>query len=139
MQEALALEQRIPEFEIKRTMAEYEKQLSKRPNHILIAQDAGRIVGFKVAYQKSAQELYSWLGGALPEYRNRGIATLLREQQERWALTQGYKVISVDTYNKYGAMICMLVSNGYTISSFESDANPLRSKISFVKDISITK
>lgn len=133
--EALEVEHQIPEFEIKRTLNDYNSQLSNLQSHILIAEEEGKLVGCKIGYQKSKDEFYSWLGGVLPEYRKKKIGTYLREEQERWAATQGYRFISVDSYNKFSAMICMLISSGYMISSFESNAKTLRSKVGFTKDI----
>jgi predicted GNAT superfamily acetyltransferase len=135
IQEALEVEHQIPEFEKKRTIEDYKNQLSRTPTQILVAEEAGRLVACKVGYKISNDEFYSWLGGVIPAYRNQKIATALREEQERWATQIGYKLIRVDSYNKYSSMICMLISSGYLISSFEIDSNPLKSRIGFYKEL----
>jgi len=135
IQEAIEVEHLIPEFEIKRTFEDYSTQLSGRKTHILIAVAGEKLIGFKVGYEATEEEFHSWLGGVLPEYRGNKIATELRKIQERWASKQGFKFISVDSYNKFTSMICMLVTNAYKITNFDKNENPLRSKFTFKKEL----
>lgn len=135
IQDAIEVEHQIPEFEIKRTFEEYTAQLSGRKNNILIATTGEKLIGFKVGYEATDGEFHSWLGGVLPEYRGKKIATELRKAQELWASKQGFKFISVDSYNKFSSMICMLVSNQYRITNFDKNKNPLKSKFSFEKEL----
>jgi ribosomal protein S18 acetylase RimI-like enzyme len=48
---------------------------------ILVASIQKMLLGYKVAY-KDGQDLYSWMGGVLPEYRKMGIAKKLADEQE---------------------------------------------------------
>lgn len=90
--ELLNIDSRIPEFSINKTkQAEIEKRLSNTKYLILIAKINDEAVGYKVGYELSSGSFYSWLGGVLPQFRKLGIATKLREYQESWAKSSGYK------------------------------------------------
>ena len=50
----------------------------------------GTVVGCKVGYERKPGHYYSWLGGVHSEFRGRGIARSLMQQQHAWCQHQGY-------------------------------------------------
>ena len=53
---------------------------------------------------ESQRVLYSWIGGTRSDWRGQGHFRALTEQQEGWALEQGYDQLVVKTKNKYYGM-----------------------------------
>lgn len=116
--EAVSVSRLVPEFKDPYPTAHYEKRLLHKPHLILIACDDTRPIGFKVAYERD-QAFYSWMGGVIPAYRNQGIAQMLAEAQETWAIKHGYKSIFFKTHNKHRAMLIFALKNGFQITGFE--------------------
>ncbi|OQX32978.1 MAG: hypothetical protein B0D91_15400 [Oceanospirillales bacterium LUC14_002_19_P2] len=108
-------------------------KLSGKRHLILIAKDSEQCVGFKVGYENSRHEFYSWLGSVLPTYRGQGIAARLRDMQEQWAREQGYSCIRVKSCNRYPAMLHMLIGSGYQIAGYEDLGDLTLNKIHFLK------
>jgi GNAT superfamily N-acetyltransferase len=79
----------------------------------LVAEHDGRLAGFKIGYEVSADEFYSWVGGVIPEFRMRHLAVSMLEAQERWAARNGYNKISVKTESRFPAMLQLLLTCGY--------------------------
>jgi predicted GNAT superfamily acetyltransferase len=108
----------VPEFEPHTIIdaAEFERRLSNDSALILIAYESSALAGFKLGYDRYRDgSWYSWLGGVTPAFRGRGIANALREYQEGWARSAGYRRIYVKTRNRFGAMRAMLASAGYQV------------------------
>ena len=83
---------------------------------MLIAEREGQPVGFKVGYDRYGDgSFYSWLGAVVPAERGAGVARLLLEAQEQYAIESGYDRIYVKTRNRYVAMLKLLLSGGYGI------------------------
>jgi GNAT superfamily N-acetyltransferase len=133
--DVLAVDTKIPEFDGRTTFNKIVGKLSGKASLILIASHNQLPIAYKVGYAVSKTEFYSWLGGVAPDYRKQGIATQLRQQQEAWALTHGYKAISVKSMNRYPAMLQMLISSGYQITGYEENGAIDTSKIKFFKDL----
>ena len=133
--EILAVDAQIPEFDGRTTKDKLAARLADKPGLILIACHDGQPMAYKVGYEISKDEFYSWLGGVAPEYRKQGIATELRKQQESWAIEHGYSAISVKSMNKYPAMLQLLISSGYQISGYEDNGSADTSKIRFIKQL----
>lgn len=129
----LAINQQISEFDGRTTKEKLEFRLADKPHLILIAKIKGELVGYKVGYQPSSDEFYSWLGGVIPAYRNQGIATALRQYQEQWAQQSGYKAIGVKSMNCYPNMLHLLISSGYQIIGYEEGNTKGEGKIVFHK------
>lgn len=127
--EAMAVEKQIPEFQKSRPRQDYEQKLAHTKHLILVAESDGQLAGFKVGYQTSSAVFHSWLGGVLPRFRHQKIATRLRHQQESWALDNGYHSITVNSYNRFKSMLCMLILNDYQITGLKDG------KISFTKQL----
>ena len=91
------------------------------PHLVQLAFDGEQAVGFKVGYALDKDVFYSWLGGVLPEFRGRGIAQTLIEQQHRWCAQQGYRTIRTKTLNRWKSMLILNLKNGFDIIETYTD------------------
>src|SRR4051812_7828751 len=128
------IEEYFGEFPRKKTAAEIVRRLSDRPHLILIASaalphDPGTVlpVSYKVAHEIRAHDeepklaelvhrlhdfvqfdgrkvLYSWIGGTRRDWRGQGHFRALTEQQEHWAIEQGFDEVVVKTKNRFYEM-----------------------------------
>jgi hypothetical protein len=128
------IEEFFGEFPRKKTAAEIVGRLSKRQHSILIASaslpdDPGTVVpvSYKVGHEIRIPEneprladlvarlsdhvqfdgrkvLYTWIGGTRRDWRGQGHFRALTEQQEAWAIEQGFDEIVVKTKNKFYEM-----------------------------------
>jgi hypothetical protein len=128
------IEEFFGEFPRKKTAVEIVRRLSKRRHSILIASaslpdDPGTVVpvSFKVGHEIRVPEtepkladlvsrlndhvqfdgrkvLYTWIGGTRRDWRGQGHFRALTEQQEAWAIEQGFDEIVVKTKNKFYEM-----------------------------------
>ena len=128
------IEEFFGEFPRKKTAAEIVSRLSKRQHSILIASaslpdDPGTVVpvSYKVGHEIRVPEnepkladlvarlsdhvqfdgrkvLYTWIGGTRRDWRGQGHFRALTEQQEAWAIEQGFDEIVVKTKNKFYEM-----------------------------------
>jgi len=97
------------------------ERLARIPDPVLVysrGRDGG-LLGFKLAYPRGGDVLYSWLGGVHPAARRRGIARQLMEAQHRWAGLNGYRFIETRTRAHNPAMITLNLSCGFEICGFE--------------------
>lgn len=122
LDDVLQVDAGIPEFDGRTTRALLEERLAGKSTLILIARAEGRAVAYKLGYAISEREFYSWLGGVLPEYRRKGIASELRQVQEAWAREQGYHCVKVKSMNRHPAMLQLLIVSGYHIVGYEENA-----------------
>ena len=125
------MEEFFGEFPRKKMATEIVRRLSGRAHLILLAtaplsDDPGTVVpvSFKVAHEIRVPEtelklvdlvnrlrdevqfaerrvLYSWIGGTRRDWRGQGFFRALTEQQELWAVEQGFDEIIVKTKNKF--------------------------------------
>lgn len=80
--ELLWVHERIPEFPGKASLDFYTERLKHRLHLALVAEKEGELLGFKVGYQSVRPDtFYSWMGGVRLEFRGKGIATALAEEQ----------------------------------------------------------
>jgi hypothetical protein len=128
------IEEFFGEFPRKKTAAEIVRRLNNREHLILmadapLAEDpaANVPVSFKVSHEILAVErepkladlvarlqdcvefdgrriLYSWIGGTRRDWRGQGHFRALTEQQEAWALDNGFHEILVKTKNRFYEM-----------------------------------
>ena len=126
------IEEFFGEFPRKKTAAEIVRRLEGRAHSILLANAAltdGTVVpvSFKVAHEIRTNEteprltdlvsrlrdhirfdgrriLYTWIGGTRRDWRGQGHFRALTEQQELWAIEQGFDEIVVKTKNKFYEM-----------------------------------
>ena len=128
------IEEYFGEFPRKKTAPEIINRLTGRSHLILMANaalpdDPGTVVpvSFKVAHEVTLNErepkladlvgrlrghvqfdgrrvLYTWIGGTRRDWRGQGHFRALTEQQEFWAIEQGFDEIVVKTKNKFYEM-----------------------------------
>jgi len=125
------IEEFFGEFPRKKTATEIVRRLAGRQHLILLAtaplpDDPGTVVpvSFKVGHEIKSPEtepklidlvhrlqdyvqftgrrvLYTWIGGTRRDWRGQGFFRALTEQQEHWAIEQGFDEIVVKTKNKF--------------------------------------
>ena len=142
------IEEFFLDFPRKKTAAEVIARLNNRDHQILMAEaplpdDPGTIVpvSFKVAHELRANEndpkladlvaqlddvvefdnrrvLYQWIGGTRSDWRGQGHFRALTEEQEAWALANGFDEILVKTKNKFYEMRAALAQLHYHVIRF---------------------
>jgi GNAT superfamily N-acetyltransferase len=111
------------------------ERINKKENVLsIIASVDKNPVGFKIGYRYNATTFYSWVGGVLSSYRNKGIAKKLAEKQEKWAKTNNYSRLSTKSMNKYKPMIILNLKNGFDIVQVYTNSKN-QTKIAFEKSI----
>ena len=146
------IEEFFGEFPRKKTATEILRRLSARAHLILLAtaplpDDPGTVVpvSFKVAHEIKAPEtepklidlvhrlsdyvrfdgrrvLYTWIGGTRRDWRGQGFFRALTEQQEQWAMAQGFDEIVVKTKNKFYDMRGTLDHLRFQVVKYERNA-----------------
>ena len=82
----------------------------------LIAYQNNIPVGFKIGYLYNTNTFYSWVGGILPKYRRKGIASSLAKQQEHWAKNNGFTKLRTKSMNRFKSMLILNLKNGFDIT-----------------------
>jgi len=154
------IEEFFLDFPRKKTATEVIQRLADRDHQILMAEaalpdDPGMIVpvSFKVAHELRAVErdpkladlvasledvvefddrrvLYHWIGGTRSDWRGQGHFRALTEEQEVWALANGFDEILVKTKNKFYEMRAALAQLHYHVLRFvPSTSNNNESKL----------
>jgi GNAT superfamily N-acetyltransferase len=154
------IEEFFGEFPRRKTASEVEARLGSRDHQIVMAEaslpdDATTVVpvAFKVSHELRASEtepklvdlvtrlddcvtfanrkiLYSWIGGTRRDWRGQGFFRALTEQQEAWALDNGFDEIVVKTKNRFYAMRGTLDHLEFNVITFERDPDdPGESKV----------
>ena len=146
------IEEYFGEFPRKKTAAEIVRRLTGRAHLILLANaplpdDPGSVVpvSFKVAHEITTSEtepklkdlvrrlhdhvefdgrrvLYTWIGGTRRDWRGQGHFRALTEQQELWAIEQGFDEIVVKTKNKFYEMRGTLDHLRFEVVKYERHA-----------------
>jgi len=132
--QAVKISKQIPEFVDPYEISEYEKRLSGKIHLILIAYWKGTPAGFKVGYQIE-DHFYSWIGGVIPEFRQKKIARELALYQQNWVKGKDIKKIKMKTRNKHKTMLQFALSNGFYITGFEKHNNSEESRILLDKEL----
>ncbi len=158
------IEEFFLDFPRKKTAAEVVQRLSSRDHQILMAEaplleDPGMVVpvSFKVAHELRAQEndpkladlvaqledvvrfdgrrvLYQWIGGTRTDWRGQGHFRALTEEQEVWAMDNGFDEIVVKTKNQYYEMRSTLAQLHFDIIRFvQHPADAGESKLFYSK------
>ena len=70
--------------------------------------------------------LYSWIGGTRRDWRGQGFFRALTEQQEAWALDNGFDEVVVKTKNRLYDMRGTLDHLEFNVIKFESNADDQR-------------
>lgn len=133
--DVLEIDSQVPEFETKNSQEIISQRLAGKRYLLLVAYVGSEKVGYKLGYDVSDVEFYSWSGAVLPKFRGYGIAKTLLKLQEEWAVDMGYQRVSVKSMNRFPSMMQLLISQGYQICGYENKGNPEQSKIHFVKPL----
>ena len=142
------IEEFFLDFARKKTAAEVMRRLSDRDHQILMAEaplpeDPSTLVpvSFKVAHELKASEtdpkladlvyqledvvdfrgrrvLYQWIGGTRSDWRGQGHFRALTEEQEVWAMDNGFDEIIVKTKNRYYEMRSALAQLTFDVIRF---------------------
>jgi hypothetical protein len=142
------IEEYFLDFPRKKTAAEVVNRLSDRDHQILMAEaslpeDPSSVmpVSFKVAHELRAREsdpkladlvaqledcvtfdgrrvLYQWIGGTRSDWRGQGHFRALTEEQEVWALANGFDEIIVKTKNRFYEMRSTLAQLQFDVIRF---------------------
>jgi len=147
------IEEFFGEFPRKKTAVEIIRRLQGRAHIILLASaplpdDPGSVVpvSFKVAHEIKAPEtvpklvdlvhrlsdnvvfdgrrvLYTWIGGTRRDWRGQGFFRALTEQQELWAIEQGFDEVVVKTKNRFYDMRGTLDHLRFEVVKYERNPN----------------
>jgi hypothetical protein len=142
------IEEFFLDFPRKKTAAEVVQRLRDRDHQILMAEaplpdDPGMVVpvSFKVSHELRANEsdpkladlvaqledcvefdgrrvLYQWIGGTRSDWRGQGHFRALTEEQEVWALANGFDEIIVKTKNRFYEMRSTLAQLHFDVIRF---------------------
>ena len=146
------IEEFFGEYPRKKTAFEIIRRLTGRAHLILLANApladaAGSVVpvSYKVAHEITVDEaepklldlvarlrdyvrfdgrrvLYTWIGGTRRDWRGQGHFRALTEQQELWAIEQGFNEIVVKTKNKFYDMRGTLDHLRFEVVKYERNA-----------------
>lgn len=118
------------------TEDQLRERLSGKRHWIYMASDENIPVAFKIWYEDLDGEIYSWLGGVLPGYRRRGIASRLMDIQFDLSREGGYFKIRLKTHDGHPEMISLCRKRGFTLTGIEKDHwGPGRDAIFFEFDL----
>ena len=153
------IEEYFNDFPTRKSAAEIVERLDNREYQILMAEaplpdDTATVVpvSYKVSHELREQEtdpklvdlvmrlhdvvafdgrkiLYNWLGATRHDWRGQGHFRAVTEEQEVWAVNQGYDEIIVKTKNRFHAMRGTLDSLQFNVIKLEPAADPLDSKV----------
>jgi hypothetical protein len=142
------IEEYFLDFPRKKSAAEVITRLSDRDHQILMAEttleeDPTSVmpVSFKVAHELRAMEsdpkladlvaqlddvvqfddrrvLYQWIGGTRTDWRGKGHFRALTEEQESWAIDNGFDEIVAKTKNKFYEMRSTLAQLNFNVIRF---------------------
>ncbi|MGF1701032.1 GNAT family N-acetyltransferase [Photobacterium makurazakiensis] len=135
IEEAVEVLAKIREFAYPADYAAIVARTAGKSACILVAEQDGECLGVKIGYRLSSTCFYSWLGGVAPAGRRRGVAQVLLEAQECWAVNQGYQELRVKSRNRFSAMLRLLLRNGYQIEHMEKKDGIDDYRLHFVKQL----
>jgi hypothetical protein len=157
------IEEYFNEFPQRKSAAEIVERLDGRECQILMAEaplgdDRGTVVpvSYKVSHELFENErdaklsdlverlrgvvefsnrriLYNWLGATRRDWRGKGHFRALTEEQEVWAVTQGFDEVVVKTKNRYYDMRGTLATLQFDVVKVEVAADNLDSKVYLTK------
>ena len=86
---------------------------------LYVAEEDGKVRGFNLFYEDSGGEIYEWFTAVHPDYRNKGIATILMNIQFEIARSNGYSKIKLKTHNGHPEMISLCNKLGFVETKIE--------------------
>ncbi|WP_192889717.1 GNAT family N-acetyltransferase [Vibrio bathopelagicus] len=135
LEEVVSVVEQIAEFAKKESVASLSERLAGKTSLILVAEEAGVLLGFKIGYELDENTFYSWFGGVSSLARNKGVAQAQLDVQEQWVKQQGYQQLKVKSRNQFPAMLRLLLRNGYLIEKLEEKEDINAHRIHFLKQI----
>jgi GNAT superfamily N-acetyltransferase len=159
------IEEVFGEYKRRKTASEIVGRLNNRDHLILMAMaplpdDPGSVVpvSYKVAHEIRANEnipkladlverlrdyvnfndrriLYTWIGGTRRDWRGQGHFRALTEQQEAWAIENGFDEILVKTKNRFYEMRGTLDHLHFNVVKYEPHADNQDSKVYLSKKL----
>ena len=135
LEEVVSVVEQITEFAKKESVASLSERLAGKTSLLLVAEEAGVLLGFKIGYELDENTFYSWFGGVSSLARNKGVAQAQLDVQERWVNQQGYQQLKVKSRNQFPAMLRLLLRNGYLIEKLEEKEDINGHRIHFLKRI----
>lgn len=97
-----------------------EKLQGRRALNAHVAVDqAGRVIGLKLGYERHRGVFNSWMGGVAPDVRGQGIATALMDAQHAWAKTAGFRGLETATRQPNQAMAILNLKAGYMVAGLD--------------------
>ncbi|MCB5361762.1 GNAT family N-acetyltransferase [Vibrio lentus] len=135
LEEVVSVVEQITEFAKKESVASLSERLAGKTSLILVAEEAGVLLGFKIGYELDENTFYSWFGGVSSLARNKGVAQAQLDVQEQWVKQQGYQQLKVKSRNQFPAMLRLLLRNGYLIEKLEEKEDINTHRIHFLKQI----
>ena len=160
------IEEFFGEYKRRKKASEIVERLENRDHLILMAtaslpDDLGTVVpvSYKVAHEIRAHDtipkmkdlierlrdcvdfddrriLYTWIGGTRRDWRGQGHFRALTEQQEAWAIDNGFDEILVKTKNRFYEMRGTLDHLHFDVVKYEQNADNRDSKVYFSKKLS---
>lgn len=100
----------------------------------IIAYENDIPIGFKIGYQYNQTVFYSWVGGVLPKYRKRKVASTLAFSQEKWAKKKGYSKLRTKSMNRFKPMLIFNLKKGFDIIQVYTNESK-QTKIVFEKTL----
>lgn len=107
------------------SLEHYQKKLKDLEPKIFIAKIDGQVVGDSISFDRDGS-LYIWIMGVLKEYRNKGIATKIFENNEQFARANKLESVSVKVYNVSKEMLMILLVRGYQITNVEQSETDMK-------------
>ena len=128
---------KIPEFENPYNEIEFRKRLDQNKSLILIYESEGEVRGFKCGYERYGinNSFYSWMGGVVPQFRNRQIAKKLLHEMEDWCRNKKYQFLTLKTLNRHKAMLIFSIKNSFEITRVEDSPKDGEKRIWLSKKI----
>jgi len=104
---------------------DYVNRLNEQQSPLaLIARNkTGSIIGYKLGYAISDDVFYSWLGGTLPAYQYRGIASSLMKAQHDWCKKFGFRLMRTKTLRSNAVMYALNLKHGFNVIGFDCESS----------------
>lgn len=97
-----------------RSMQTVAESLAGQPDlHILLARDAGELVGFSAGVRRQPGIYYVNFMAIVATHRGHGLGRRLMGQQEDFARGRGYESVQFTTFNHFPRMMRLGVAMGY--------------------------
>ena len=102
----------IPEMAVKPEVGDVWQ---REAFNCLAIREAGQIVSYMVGKPQAHDTYFIWLCGTAPVARGQGYAKVLLQAHENLASAAGCAWVTVDSKNRYPAMLITLIRSGYKI------------------------